>query len=74
MRLMQWVMAATLVCGLSVFTACNSDDNAVDSIDPNESEMADYAILFYGYGGGNLDYDILNNIKQFYTVYAKSDI
>ena len=22
MRLMQWVMAATLVCGLSVFTAC----------------------------------------------------
>ena len=64
---MQWVMAATLVCGLSVFTACNSDDNAVDSIDPNESEMADYAILFYGYGGGNLDYDILNNIKQFYA-------
>ena len=22
MRLIQWVMAATLVCGLSVFTAC----------------------------------------------------
>ena len=64
----QWIIAVTLLfCGASVFTACNSDDNAVDSIDPNESEMADYAILFYGYGGGNLDYDILNNIKQFYA-------
>lgn len=67
-RMMQWVMAATLLfCGASVFTACSSDDNAVDSIDPDESEKADYAILFYGYGGGNLDYDILNNIKQFYA-------
>ena len=27
MRLMQWVMAATFVCGLSVFTACSSDDD-----------------------------------------------
>jgi len=25
---MQWVMAATFVCGLSVFTACSSDDDA----------------------------------------------
>ena len=63
----QWIIAVTLLfCGASVFTACSSDDNAVDSIDSNESEMADYAILFYGYGGGNLDYDILNNIQQFY--------
>ena len=67
-RMKQWMMAVTLLfCGASVFTACNSDDNAVDSINSNESEMADYAILFYGYGGGNLDYDILNNIKQFYA-------
>lgn len=66
--MMQWLIAGILLfCGASVFTACNSDDNAVDSIDPNVSEMADYAILFYGYGGGNLDYDILNNIKQFYA-------
>ena len=70
----QWIIAVTLLfCGASVFTACNSDDNAVDSIDPNESEMADYAILFYGYGGGNLDYDILNNIKQFYAVRSVYD-
>lgn len=66
-RMMQWVLVATLVCDLSVFTACSSDDNATDSIQPDKSETADYAILFYGYGGGNLDYDILENIKQFYA-------
>ncbi len=27
-RLMQWVLAVTLVCGLSVFTACSNDDNS----------------------------------------------
>ena len=33
-RLMQWVMAATLICGAMVFTACNSsDDNPVVPID-----------------------------------------
>ena len=65
----QWLMAAMLLfCGTSVFTACSSDDNPADSpANPVETEKADYAILFYGYGGGNLDYDILNNIKQFYA-------
>ena len=28
-RMMQWVMAATLVCGASVFTACSNSDNPV---------------------------------------------
>ena len=27
--MMQWVMAATLVCGASVFTACSNNDNSV---------------------------------------------
>lgn len=30
-RLMQWVMAAALICGLNVFTAC--DDNKDQPID-----------------------------------------
>ncbi len=60
----QWAMAATLICCLSIFTACKDDGSAAN---PGKTEMADYAILFYGYGGGNLDYDILNNIKQFYA-------
>ena len=28
-RIMQWVMAATLICGASVFTACSNDNNPV---------------------------------------------
>ena len=63
------LMAAILLyCGASMFTSCSSDDNSADAaVSPDETEMADYAILFYGYGGGNLDYDILKNIKQFYA-------
>ena len=26
-KMMQWVMAATLVCGASVFTSCSKDDS-----------------------------------------------
>jgi hypothetical protein len=26
-RMLQWVMAATLVCGASLFTACSSNDD-----------------------------------------------
>ena len=28
-KMMQWVMAATLVCGASVFTACSCNDYPV---------------------------------------------
>ena len=27
---MQWVLAATLICGASFFTACGNVDNSVD--------------------------------------------
>ena len=29
-RLMQWVMAAALICSSTVFTSCSNDDNSVD--------------------------------------------
>ena len=32
-RLMQWVMAAALICGTSVFSSCSKDDNPVDPAD-----------------------------------------
>ena len=69
MKKIFWMMAAILICGTVTFTACKDDAPAADPadpVDPGKTEMADYAILFYGYGGSNLDYDILNNIKQFY--------
>ena len=32
-RLMQWVMAAALICSASVFSSCSKDDNPVDPAD-----------------------------------------
>ena len=45
--MMQWVMAATLVCGLSVFSACTNEDNTITP-DTTKKELlyqwiADYA-------------------------------
>ena len=56
---------AILVCGLAVVTSCSSDDDPVAN--PNEpQQLADYTIIYYGHGGGNLDYWLLQNIAQFY--------
>lgn len=74
-RMYQWILAAILVCGASALTSCggsSSSDSPINPITPDEPKMADYAILFYGYGGGNLDYDILNNIRQFYAATSAS--
>ncbi len=35
-KFLQWVMAATLVCGASVFTACSSDDDDNNNSGNNE--------------------------------------
>ena len=48
---MQWVLAATLVCGASVFTSCSSDndDNPVIIPDEPQQQLADYTIIYYGH-------------------------
>ena len=67
LKIMQWVLAATLVCGTSVFTSCTSDDdNAVTNPDEPQQQLADYTIIYYGHGGGNLDFWLLQNIAQLY--------
>ena len=49
-KMRQWVMAATLICGLSVFTACSSSDDDDDPVATGTTEkellyqwIADYA-------------------------------
>ena len=43
-KVMQWVMAATLVCGQSVFTACSSSDNDTPSpAEPKDAGAPDYS-------------------------------
>ena len=35
-KIMNWVLAATLICGASVFTSCSSnDDNPVNPVEPD---------------------------------------
>ena len=45
---MQWVLAAILVCGASVFTSCSSDndDNPVINPDEPQQQLADYTIIY----------------------------
>ncbi len=46
----QWMMAATLICGASVFTSCSSNDNPAQS-DTNLAEKLVGKWLYYGYDG-----------------------
>jgi len=67
-KIMKWVLAAILISGASVFTSCSSDndDNPVINPDEPQQQLADYTIIYYGHGGGNLDMNLLRNIKQFF--------
>ena len=68
-----WVLAAILVCGTSVLTSCSPDNHDNPATDPDEpQQLADYTIIYYGHGGGNLDYWLLQNIAQFYQSDPKS--
>ena len=72
--IMQWMMTATLVCGISVFTSCSSDndDNAATSPDGPHQQLADYTIIYYGNGGGDLDNSLMKTISQFFRADAES--
>ncbi|MBP1542267.1 MAG: hypothetical protein ILA25_08915 [Prevotella sp.] len=63
-----WMLAATLICGASVFTSCSSDndDNPATNPDEPQQQLADYTIIYYGHGGGNLDIWLMRNIGQFF--------
>ena len=76
-RFFQWILAATMICGSAVFTACTSDsiDNPVPvkPDPPAPQELADYAILFYGHGSDpSLDFCIVENLQQMYAAEAAS--
>ena len=49
------------------FTACSDiDDNPVIPDTPQQpEELADYTIIYYGHGGGNLDVLLMQNIMDF---------
>ncbi len=59
------LLAMPMLLGLA---SCSSDDVDEPVINPDEpqQELADYTIIYYGHGGGNLDYWLLQDIGQFY--------
>ena len=68
-----WMLSAILVCGLSIVTSCSSDNDDNPVTDPDEpQQLADYTIIYYGHGGGNLDFWLLQNIEQFYQSATES--
>ena len=62
-------LAAIFSCAMTmtVFTACTSDDDDNTASPDSPTGQAEYAILFYGYGGDNLDDCILRNMVDFYN-------
>ena len=60
-------LAAVLCCAMTmaVLTACTEkEDNPAGPDSP--ADQAEYAILFYGFGGNNLDIGIFENMQDFY--------
>jgi hypothetical protein len=58
-KLIQWMMAAILICGATVFTSCSSsEDNPINNNDGTQVQNAKYTIMIYGCGGRNVDVQI----------------
>ena len=63
-----WMMTAIFTCGLAsvTFTSCSSDDNGngqPDQTDKWKDKQAKYTVMFYGAGGGNVDYQLEGIIR-----------
>ena len=60
-------LAAVLCCAMTmaVLTAC-SDKNDNPVTPPEPEQLAEYTILYYAHGGGDLDYYALSMIADFY--------
>ena len=65
-KIMNWVMAATLVCGTSVFTACsNSEDNpAQEQAKKNRKEFVQHTRQNLKYLAENLNFTTWETINQ----------
>ena len=62
-HLLLWLVCATLPLG---FTACSDDEDPTteQSAEPEPEPDADYTVMLYGCGGGNLDDALIYNLSQ----------
>ena len=55
-RLMQWVMAAALICSSTVFTSCMNDDNPVGPTDNLAEKLIGKWMPVSNHGVGSTDH------------------
>lgn len=76
---MQWVIAATLVCGTSVFTACqsdNSDNPAQEQAKKNRKEFVEHTRQNLKYMAENLNFtswEVANTFNKYFNQYVLSN-
>ena len=63
---MKKILAAVLFCTMTMpmLTSCTNDNNPMMS--PEPEQLAEYTIIYYANGGGNVDYCIFPIISDFY--------
>ena len=57
-KLINWVLAAIIICGVGVFTSCSSDDDEQTAGGAEKRDRARYTVIIYGNAGGQMDYII----------------
>ena len=60
-------LVATLVCSMALLMSCSDNDDAPDH---EGSAVAECTVIFYGNGGGNLDADMHENLRQYTKDYV----
>ena len=71
-RMKLWMLAAILTCGFSFISCTDDDDNPAVTPDEPQQQLADYTIIWYGHGGGNLDFFLMQNVAQLYMADEES--
>lgn len=67
----RFMMLAALPMLLALASCSDNDDNLAVPHEPQQ-QLADYTIIYYGHGGGNLDMNLMNNMMQFYMADEES--
>ena len=69
----------TLILTMTVLTSCTNEigngDNPVinpEPIGPDEDDLAEATIMWYGHGGGNVDAAVFEDFRQFYKAKPES--
>ena len=66
-----WMLALPMLLGLASCSVSETD-NPVITPDEPQQQLADYTIMWYGHGGGNLDFFLMQNVAQLYMADEES--